>query len=97
MDYQKEYEQLKKRFDHLMQSEFIAGFDRWDSVSRDYVRDIKLADEMGFGKSCKSSLADLFRCEPTSLEPLTSFEYSPPIAVNITIQNIESVFVNKGE
>jgi len=48
MDYKKEYETLKKRFDHLLESEFIRGFDAYDPYKKDYVRDIKRADEMGF-------------------------------------------------
>ena len=50
MNYKEGYEQLKKRFDHLMESEFIAGFDAYDRSKEDYVRDIKLADKIGFGK-----------------------------------------------
>lgn len=50
MDYKEQYEAIKKRFDHLMQSEFIRGFDEYDRYAKSYKRDIKLADEMGFKK-----------------------------------------------
>lgn len=48
MDYKKEYENLQRRFRHLLESEFIRGFDAYDPYKEDYVRDIKRADEMGF-------------------------------------------------
>ena len=50
INYKEQYEALKKRFDHLMQSEFIRGFDEYDRYTKGYKRDIKLADEMGFKK-----------------------------------------------
>jgi hypothetical protein len=59
MDYKERYEQLKKRFDHLMESEFIRGFDAYDLRKKDYVRDIKTADEIGFGKNRNSIVVDV--------------------------------------
>lgn len=50
MDYKEKYEQLKRRFSHLLESEFIRGFDEYDHRKNDYARDIKLADEIGFRK-----------------------------------------------
>lgn len=49
-DWKAEYQQLQKRFQHLMKSEFIASFDQWSSLKRGYERDINEADRLtGYG------------------------------------------------
>ena len=41
-----EFDNLLKRFRHLMESKFIASFDEWDSSKNDYKLDISEADKI---------------------------------------------------
>ena len=42
--YKKKAEMLERRLKHLLQSDFIASFDRVDPNTKEYIRDIRDAD-----------------------------------------------------
>ena len=48
-----DYDNLLKRFKHLIQSDYIKSFDAWDSRKNDYVLDIRDAVEVVRCKDCK--------------------------------------------
>ena len=47
-----DYDNLLKRFKHLIQSDYIKSFDAWDSRKNDYVLDIRDAVEVVRCKDC---------------------------------------------
>lgn len=47
VNYKKRAIALEKRLKHLLQSEFIATFDRVNVNTKEYVRDIRDADDIG--------------------------------------------------
>ena len=64
-------EDILRRLKHLLESKYIAEFDKVDPITKEYIKDIRLADRSVMylcnrEKPCKESCRDLDHCKHTS-------------------------------